>query len=378
MTPAEQRRRAIPPRRYEPVGRLNAISPYYTMFPLEFPFRWLSRARSTGWVLDPFCGRGTTNFAARLLNLPSVGVDSNPVASAIAASKFVSVRPSEVVQLCRSILNTRWEPKNVPHGRFWRLCYHPRTLEEICKLREDFIRDCSSQARVALRAVLLGILHGPRQKLVASYLSNQMPRTYATKPTSAIKFWLKRKLRPSRVDVLELVKRRASYVFSDIPPKTMGRILRADIRNISSRQIRARFRWVVTSPPYLGMRSYKSDQWLRNWFLGGPPQVDYTHNGQLSHHSQDEFVRDLASAWRRVSGLCLPGAHLIVRFGALPSVKRNPVDLLKKSIRSANCGWAVRTVRRAGRASHGKRQACQFIQTGMAIEEIDLHAVLET
>ena len=64
---------------------LNAICPYFTMFPLGFPLRILrERAARADWVLDPFCGRGTTNYAARVLGLPSLGVDSSPVAVAIA------------------------------------------------------------------------------------------------------------------------------------------------------------------------------------------------------------------------------------------------------------------------------------------------------
>ena len=30
--------------------------------------------------------------------------------------------------------------------------------------------------------------------------------------------------------------------------------------------------WVVTSPPYYGLRTYGPDQWLRQWFLGGPAE----------------------------------------------------------------------------------------------------------
>lgn len=49
------------------VAALNAVCPYYTMFPLEFPLGVLTRqSRPKQWVLDPFCGRGTTTFAARL------------------------------------------------------------------------------------------------------------------------------------------------------------------------------------------------------------------------------------------------------------------------------------------------------------------------
>ena len=44
----------------------NAICPYYTMFPLEFPMHLLRKHKaSSPTVYDPFCGRGTTIYAAR-------------------------------------------------------------------------------------------------------------------------------------------------------------------------------------------------------------------------------------------------------------------------------------------------------------------------
>src|SRR5207249_1151209 len=101
-----------------PLLRLHTICPYYTMFPLDFPFRCLSKAEPGEWVLDPFCGRGSTNFAARLRALPSVGVDSNPVAAAVAAAKVATAQAEDVVALCRRILSDRKEPENVPSGRF--------------------------------------------------------------------------------------------------------------------------------------------------------------------------------------------------------------------------------------------------------------------
>ena len=69
---------------------LNGICPYFTMFPLDFPLNILQcRAKHGESVLDPFCGRGTTIFAARLTGLSSVGVDSSPVAAAMPVSSFV-------------------------------------------------------------------------------------------------------------------------------------------------------------------------------------------------------------------------------------------------------------------------------------------------
>ena len=50
-----------------PKVRLNSVCPYFTMFPLTFPYKVLINAKRTDIVCDQFCGRGTTNFAARLL-----------------------------------------------------------------------------------------------------------------------------------------------------------------------------------------------------------------------------------------------------------------------------------------------------------------------
>jgi hypothetical protein len=205
-----------------------------------------------------------------------------------------------------------------------------------------------------------------------------MPRTYATKPGPAVSFWAKRKLRPPSIDVLEVVKKRAHYLLSEVPPQVEGSVLQTDSRKISDRQVAARFRWVITSPPYLGMRTYVPDQWLRNWFLGGPAGVEYSDDTQLGRESEEAFVTDLAAVWKRITTFCLPGAHLIVRFGALPSLDREPAKLLKKTLERADCGWVIKTIKKAGRASGGKRQAYQFsCQTKAAVEEIDLHAVLE-
>lgn len=122
------------------------------MFRPEFPLTALADA--SGWVLDPFWGRGTTNYAARLLGLPSVGIDSSPVATAIAAAKLVSVAPDDIVELAEALAAR--DPVAIPYGEFWELAYHPRTLRELCAVRERLL-DASSRslgpAAVALRAI---------------------------------------------------------------------------------------------------------------------------------------------------------------------------------------------------------------------------------
>jgi hypothetical protein len=348
------------------------------MFPLAFPFSRLRRAQPGELVLDPFCGRGTTNFAARLRGLSSVGVDSNPVATAIAAAKHVNTTPVDIIHLCNSILADTTAPREVPHNTFWQTCYEERTLHDICKIREYLLEADGSEEHIALRALMLGILHGPKRKGPPSYLSNQMPRTYATKPQAAIRFWEKRREVPSEINVLDVVSRRSFLSFAEIPPKIPGKAVLGDSRHIHSQTVGGPFQWVITSPPYYGMDTYWPDQWLRNWFLGGPDVVTYQSKGQLSHGGESHFIKDLACVWRRVANVCSRGARLIVRFGALPSLARNPATLLKKSLGEANCGWKVITIKSAGSASQGNRQSEQFRQDmALSISEIDLYAVLE-
>jgi hypothetical protein len=358
-----------------PLVRLNAISPYFTMYPLTFPLNALKHGQRGQWVLDPFCGRGTTNFAARLMQCNTVGIDSNPVATAIASAKLVHVRPERVQELCRQIIENS-DAVEVPEGEFWSLCYHPQTLLDICKLREYFLRHCDTPEEIALRAAVMGILHGPVNKGRPTYLSNQMPRTYATKPAAAVRFWNKRGLEPTYVDVVDTVTRRVQYVFEQLPDPVAGQIILSDSVIFDYRNLGQKFHWVVTSPPYFGMRTYIPDQWLRYWFIGGPPDVTYVAESQLGRKSQEEFVEGLRSVWTGIASSCVLGAQLVIRFGTLPSHHTDALTLLKHSLRDTP--WKIRSICSAGSASRGRRQADQFgFVRSKAVDEIDLIALLE-
>lgn len=360
--------------RYDPLVRLNAICPYYTMFPLEFPLRVLERAAPDESVLDPFCGRGTTLYAARMLGLATSGVDSNPVAVALARSKLASATPAGVARRCRELLDGGYEPTELPEGGFWARCFAPSTLRDICSLREQLREVRDTDVTILLRALLLGVLHGPRRVGEPSYLSNQMPRTYASKPAYAVGYWRTRGLDAPRVDVAGLVARRAAYSLARLPEPVGGEVRCGDAISEVPR-FRRRFNWVITSPPYYGMRTYLPDQWLRAWFLGARPEVDYSTDGQLAQSSEEVFVTELARVWRVAAARSLPGTRLVVRFGALPSRSKDPAGLLRRSLVEARAGWTVTDVTAAGIPPNGKRQADQMRNgAGEYVEEVDLYA----
>lgn len=339
---------------------LNAICPYYTMYPLSFPLRVLRSMGNAGdWVLDPFCGRGTTNFAARLLSMPSIGIDSSPVAVALASAKLAHANPDAVVACAQSILEESPLAPDVPSGEFWSLAYHAQTLQQLCKLRRALQDDCTSHERVLLRAILLGALHGPRPKGRPSYFSNQSPRTFAPKPRYAVKFWTERELKPEPVDVLEIIKWRAHrYLLAELP-SVDGQVLHADSRQFEIYEAVPSPNLVVTSPPYYGMRTYLPDQWLRLWFLGGPDYVSYEYSPtQLEHTGALHFSNQISQVWKNVRTVASDRTRMVVRFGGIHDRDVDPMDILRQSL--SQTGWRITTAKRVPECDSGRRQVRQF------------------
>lgn len=345
------------------------------MFPLDFPLGVLrERAAQGDWVLDPFCGRGTTNYAARVLGLPSIGVDSSPVAVAIAHAKLVNTTPRRIVAAAERILAASRLAQAPPDGEFWQQAYRPEVLIALCRLRAELLRDCRSPARKALRAIVLGALHGPRTRGRPSYFSNQCPRTYSPKPRYAVSFWRERGLQPPEVDVIELIRTRAERYYAH-QPVGEGLVGLADSRDATAfapagdRQPR----WIITSPPYYGMRTYLPDQWLRNWFLGGESRVEYSNAGQLGHPSPGAYADQLRTVWKNVASVTASDAQLIVRFGGIADRKADPLSIIKSSLKES--GWRIATVKPAGSAASGKRQSLHFARTSSAArDEYDVWA----
>ena len=357
---------------------LNGICPYFTMFPLDFPYSILStHAKSDEWVIDPFCGRGTTNYASRILRLPSIGIDSNPVAVALSQAKLANTTPVSIMQVTRRILDEVREPRDIPQGEFWEWAFHKGVLHALCRFREGLLKNCRSDSRKALRAIIMGALHGPRPKFRPSYFSNQSPRTYAPKPRYAVNYWKAHNLIPQPVDALDIIQVRAQRYYANETTKAVGRIIAGDSRNeqvYSRLAVEPGIRWVITSPPYYGLKTYLPDQWLRSWFLGGPALVDYSTDGQVSHASVETFALQLREVWRNVGIICTSGARLVIRFGAINDRRVDALQLLRHSLQGS--GWEIIDIFSAGSASRGRRQALHFSPSGNgAIEEYDVWGI---
>lgn len=345
--------------------RLNAISPYFAMFPLSFPLGILAERAVAGQrVLDPFCGRGTTNFAARLLGLATVGIDASRVAVAATKARLVGPKPETLGEAAADLLNCREYEAECPEGEFWRWAYEESVLRQVCTLRKALLEsDLPLEIAEALRGIVLGALHGPVGRAKSSYFSNQCPRTYAPKPRYATRFWKGRDLRPRHVDVRAIISERAARYYGKRLQEVDRSVALGDSREEATVKDACKsigkIDWVITSPPYYGLGTYVPDQWLRNWFLGGPSEVEYVSEHQMSHNGRVRFTTDLSKVWRYVGRECEEGARMVVRFGG---IGRESPDSSLQVVRASieGTGWVCGEVRDAGTAARGRRQATSF------------------
>lgn len=365
-----------------PAFSLNAVCPYYTMFPLEFPVQQISKLKANSVIFDPFCGRGTTNFAARVFGMKSYGIDSSPVAVAIAKSKLSDTTHDEVTKLASEILNSQPQPE-VPEGEFWDLAYSKNTLSQICKLREALLNMHGDTANF-LRAICLGAMHGPLPKSIeaAAYFSNQMPRTFASKPAYSVKYWKNNNLCPPEIDVLKVVSRKTLRALTHHWAINSATVSDTDIRAGRSEflssydHIESPISLIITSPPYYGMDMYLEDQWIRNWFVGGKSKVTYTNRNQISHQSQEEFAKSLGSVWSNTASKCAPNAKMVVRFGSINSRKSDAKEIFRLSLQGCDDLWRITTIRKIDNAKDHRRQATQMKTKSSAQEEFDFYLTL--
>jgi len=223
---------------YDKAFAFNAICPYYTMFPLEFPLHLLKKhKKQRPTVYDPFCGRGTTIYAARKLGLRSYGLDTSPIAVAIAQAKLASAELESVMALAKQLVAKT--PRDVPDSPFFRRAFSQDTLLQICSLREGLIDESEATNQSAiLRAAALGCLHGPLPNGdgTPSYFSNQMPRTFASKPDYSVKYWRDRDMFPPNASVIEVLTKKLTRItdLNVVSPSRIQNVRCLDARKAAS------------------------------------------------------------------------------------------------------------------------------------------------
>lgn len=231
-------------------------------------------------VFDPFSGRGTTILESRILNRQAIGSDLNPIAMALSKAKSYNLDIKDIFKRIDELESNYDYALFLPEAQAQadeiHLIFHPRTLSELCYLR-DVLLESEDKIDQFLIGAILGIMHGGERKDGTSgYLSISMPNTFSMSPEYVRRFVQTNELNRFYRNVFENLRDKTERVFKKhTSPKIEAFITECDAKELSKSQDLKRFQGKVdlllTSPPYLGIVNYAKQNWIRSWFLDSDP-----------------------------------------------------------------------------------------------------------
>lgn len=261
-------------------------------FPLRVAYELLQKhSKTEDLVLDPFCGKGTSLLAARMLRHSAFGIDIAPEAVVCSSAKLANVTQTEILQYVSALPVD--SPNKLTIPRSVRAFFHPATLYQLISIRDVLLQDmqstCASvkEMSTVVLATLLGILHGH-----ASYsLSISSAHAYSMSANYVSKYAAKHGLKRPRQDVRECLTRKLSRCLTpELPAPVKCEVRLGSALNCSEiyPKLIGKVDLILTSPPYLNAQTYAKDNWLRLWVLG----FDYRelHHDYIETGSETRYI----------------------------------------------------------------------------------------
>ena len=297
---------------------LHEVS-YRACFKPQLPRFFIERLTAPRDVVyDPFMGRGTTLVEAALLGRIPFGNDINPLSTVLAKPRL---SPPEL-----KAIGQRLQEIPFCHHREWPeellVFYHPETLGEIVALKEYLIEREAEHRLDALdewiRMTAINRLTGHSPGFFSVYT---MPPNQAVSVKSQQRINLRRDQVPPRRKVPDLILKKSRQLLGDFDP--------AARRTLAEVGPRARFfsrpadataeipsgsvKLVVTSPPFLSVVQYATDNWLRCWFLGLDAQaIQITMAKNLA-----EWQAAMSQVFQELTRVLARGGHVAFEVGEI-------------------------------------------------------------
>ena len=259
---------------------LHQLSSYLGRFPPAIAHYFICKFSQEGEVVyDPFCGSGTVPLEACLLGREAIGNDIFIYAYTLSHAKvrplnrkeyddFIAFLKSEVdVRLKREQLD---DDPMLPNLQVY---YHSETLRQISAMRSvlnDVERDRQHDVALFVKAMLCGILHGDGPM----FLSVRTKDTWSASVRYVREYVAKYGLKYERRDVFTCLERKAQRIYAEHLPQKKGNIYKYNITTSKPNLKDASVDLIVTSPPYLSVRDYAYDNWIRVWLLGSDRQTE--------------------------------------------------------------------------------------------------------
>jgi hypothetical protein len=295
---------------------LHEIS-YRACFKPQLPRFFLERLSTPGdRVYDPFMGRGTTLLEAALLGRISVGCDVSPLARVLVGPRMKPPTLSEVGATLEGI-DFR-DHDEYPDELL--VFFHPDTLREICALKKYLSRRVvehrATPVDAWIRMVGVNRLTGHSPGFFSVYT---LPPNQAVSLRSQARINERRNQEPPRRDVPGLIFTKSRNLLRDCDQATARTLKRthretqlltgnaAATPEIASGSVRL----IVTSPPFLDVVDYATDNWLRCWFCG----IDPAGVRAFVLRRLEDWKQFISSVFVELRRVLVPGGHLAFEVG---------------------------------------------------------------
>jgi hypothetical protein len=297
---------------------LHEIS-YRACFKPQLPRFFIERLTAPGdCVYDPFMGRGTTLLEAALLGRQPQGCDVNPLSKTMVEARLDPPHLDEVERALHAVdfSNAHAVPPELL------AFYHPETLAELCALRKH-LADRTAEGRLPraeswIRMVAVNRLTGHSPGFFSVYT---MPPNQAVSLKAQLKINERRGQTPPRRDVRQIILKKSRKLLRDCDSSTRARLAAsakptyvltasaASTPAIPSESVAL----VVTSPPFLDVVDYRTDNWLRCWFCG----IDADAVRLTTPRSLATWQAFITSVFRELRRVLRRGGHVAFEVGEI-------------------------------------------------------------
>ena len=302
--------------RQRQASSLHEIS-YLACFKPQLPRFFIERLTQPGDVVyDPFMGRGTTLVEAALLGRTPWGCDVNPLSQVMAGGRLAPPALEEVKsRLDMLSLNDHAdEPDDLL------VFYHPKTLRALSSLKKYFqTRRAAGQLDALdlwLEMVCLNRLTGHSPGF---FSVRTMPPNQAVSVKSQFKINQRLQQVPPERDVKKIILKKSRQLLGDVTAdirETLARV-RPRVRLVTgaadstSALPAGSVKLVVTSPPFLDVVDYATDNWLRCWFAG----LDAHSLPITTPKSLDAWKEAMTAVFKELARVLKPGGHVAFEVG---------------------------------------------------------------
>lgn len=305
--------------------RLHEVS-YRACFKPQLPRFFIDRLTEVGDIVyDPFMGRGTTPIEAALCGRVPYGNDANPLSRALTEPR---INPPSLAKVQQRLSEIPWASfRRYEHDELL-VFYHAATLAMIEGLRSWlFMRQESRDFDAVddwIRMVAINRLTGHSSGFFSVYT---LPPNQAVSIDRQAKINHNRNQIPPERNVPKIILKKSKSLLSQrIPTSHRGCFttrLSHETPDIRDNSISL----TVTSPPFVNIVNYESDNWLRCWFLGIDPK-----KVRISKYSSvDAWQSFVASTLKEISRVTKDGGHIAFEVGEV----RNGEVLLEENVLDA-------------------------------------------